>query len=83
MFLNCPYLACDKIGHFHGDLVRPWECHELVPPPLDYLSHIESCEEFNWHQVLKLVRIDADNLKGFPRLRVVPQNVPMNCFIYA
>ena len=82
LLLRCPYLASDEISHLHGNLVMPRECHELVPPPLDYLRHVESSEEFNWHHVLKLATVDAENLKVFSPQRMVPQNVPINGFTY-
>ena len=74
IFSHLPRNVADKS---EGNLVRPWKGHELIPPPVDHLVHIEPGEEGDRDVVAEPPRVDAEYLKPLSRRFVLKQDHPL------
>ena len=73
------YLPRNVADKSEGNLVWPGQRHELVPPPVDHLVHVEPGEESDGDVVAEPPRIDADDLKPLSRWFVLKQDFPSRC----
>ena len=60
-----------------GDLLRPRERHELVPPSGDHLRHVEAGEERDGDEVAELSAVEADYLKVLSEGVMLKQDEPI------
>ena len=72
-----PHLPRNIADKSEGYLVRPRKGHELIPPPVDHLVHIEPSEESDRDVVAKLPCVDADDLKPLSRGVMLKEDYPI------